>query len=229
MGIRTRENVQFPLDLGHHTALGKESFIIGPCNQDALRWIEQWPNWPATGLALYGSIGCGKTHLAEVWRERSAAISVDARSLVGREAVDIAMDNTALVIEGLTADVPQKMLLHLYNLLGERGGHVLFTACEPPARMAFVLPDLISRMRAMPAIAIAEPDDSVLSGVMRKIFEDRQLQVSEDVIHFLLIRMERSYSAARSVAAELDRLALAERRHVTIPLARRVLEAWEGQ
>ena len=41
--------------------------------------------------------------------------------------------------------------------------------------------------------------------------------------------MERSYSAARSVAAELDRLALAERRHVTIPLARRVLEAWEGQ
>jgi len=229
MGMRRREKVQLSLDLGHYTTLGKENFTAGPCNQDALHWIDRWPDWPATGLALYGSPGCGKTHLAEIWRERSAAVSVAALSLVGQEAMDIAMDTTALVIEGLTTDVPQQTLFHLYNLLGERGGHILFTAVEPPARMAFALPDLTSRLRAMPSIAIADPDDAVLGGVMRKMFEDRQLLVSEDVISFLLTRMERSYSVARGIAAELDRLSLAERRQVTVPLARRVLSEWEGR
>ncbi len=229
MGIRRRETAQLPLDLGHYTVFGKENFVVGPCNQEAVQWINRWPNWPATGLALYGSPGCGKTHLAQIWRERSAAVSVAALSLVGREATDIFVGAKALVVENLTADVPQQTLFHLYNLFGERGGHILFTALETPARMAFALPDLASRLRAMPSIAIANPDDAVLSGVMRKIFEDRQLPVSDDVIFFLLARMERSYAAARGIAAELDRLALAERRQVTIPLARRILSARKGR
>ena len=228
MSLRRRDTVQLPLDLGHTTALGRENFIVGPCNENALRWIDRWPDWPATGLALYGSPGCGKSHLAEMWREKSAAVSIAAASIPGRNAADIGADAAAMIVEGLTADVPQRSLFHLYNLLGERGGHILFTAMEPPARMAFTLPDLISRLRAMPAIEIADPDDSVLSGVMQKIFEDRQLPVSEDVIVYLLARMERSYEAARTLAAEIDRLALAERRQVTIPLARLALSAQEG-
>jgi len=139
------------------------------------------------------------------------------------------MDATALVVEDLAADVPQQALFHLYNLFGERGGHILFTTVEPPARMAFALPDLLSRLRAMPAIEIADPDDAVLSGVMQKLFEDRQLLVSEDVISYLLSRMERTYATVHDLSSELDRLALAEGCKVTIPLARRVLSARERQ
>jgi len=99
----------------------------------------------------------------------------------------------------------------------------LFTALDAPARMDFRLPDLLSRLRAMPAISIADPDDMVLGAAIRKMFEDRQLPVGEEIISFLLARMERSFSAARSIAAEIDRLALAEQRQVTIPLARLAL------
>lgn len=229
MGIRRHETAQLSFDLGHHTALGRKNFIAAPCNEDALRWIDRWPDWPATGLALYGSPGCGKTHLAEIWRQRSAAISVSALSLSRYEVAEIAMDATALVVEDLAADVPQQALFHLYNLFGERGGHILFTTVEPPARMSFALPDLLSRLRAMPAIEIADPDDAVLSGVMQKLFEDRQLLVSEDVISYLLSRMERTYATVHDLSSEIDRLALAEGCKVTIPLARRVLSARERQ
>ena len=114
-------------------------------------------------------------------------------------------------------------MFHLYNLVGERGGHILFTALEAPARYDIRLPDLLSRLRAMPAVAIDDPDDVALGAVMRKMFADRQLPVSEDIIQFLLARMERSFLAARTIAHEIDRTALAERRQVTIPLAKIVL------
>ena len=223
MPKQRRETVQLPLDLGHRTALGREDFIAAPCNENALLWIERWPDWPATGLALYGSPGCGKTHLAEIWRARSAAEIVTAAALSGKDAAEVMSNASCLVVENVDAGIPERTLLHLYNSIGEKGGHILFTALEPPARMAFRLPDLLSRLRAMPAISIADPDDTALSAVMRKMFEDRQLPVGEEVISFLLTRIERSFTAARGLAAEIDGLALAEKRQVTIPLARLAL------
>jgi chromosomal replication initiation ATPase DnaA len=228
MPKQRRETVQLPLDLGHRTALGKEDFFAAPCNENALLWLNRWPDWPATGLVLYGSPGCGKTHLAEIWRARSAAAIVAAAALHEQDAAEIISNASTLVVENIDAEVPERTLLHLYNLVGEKGGNILFTAIDPPARMAFRLPDLISRLRAMPAISIAEPDDMVLSAVMQKMFEDRQMPVGEEVISFLLARMERSFIAARNIADEIDRLALAEQRQVTIPLARRVLAEFGG-
>ena len=229
MPKQRRETVQIPLDLGHQTALGREDFIAAPCNENALLWIDRWPNWPATGLSFYGSPGCGKTHLAEIWRARSGAMRITATSLRGRDAAEIISDAPALVIENIDADAPEHTLLHLYNLMGERDGHILFTAIEAPAHLGFRLPDILSRLRAMPAILIADPDDMVLGAAMRKMFEDRQLPVGEEIISFLLARMERSFSAARGIAAEIDRLALAEQRQVTIPLAKLALAETEGR
>jgi len=228
MPNQRRKTAQLPLDLGHRTALGRDAFVVAPCNENALLWIDRWPDWPATGLAFYGSPGCGKSHLAEVWRARSGAQAIEAAAITLHNPAELAAGASALVIKNLPADIPERALLHLYNLIGEKGGHILFTALEPPAQYGFHLPDLLSRLRAMPAIAIEDPDDAVLAAVMRKMFADRQLPVSEDIIDFLVARMERSFFAARGIAQEIDRMALAERRQVTIPLAKSVLSAMGG-
>ena len=224
----TKRTYQLPLDLVHHAAMGRDEFIVAPCNENALLWIDRWPDWPATGLALYGSPGCGKSHLAEIWRARSGARVIEAAAMTVHNPLELISDAKALVVENLPAEVPEQALFHLYNLVGERGGHILFTALEAPARYDIRLPDLLSRLRAMPAVAIDDPDDAALGAVMRKMFADRQLPVSEDIIQFLLARMERSFLAARTIAHEIDRAALAERRQVTIPLAKAVLAAVGG-
>jgi chromosomal replication initiation ATPase DnaA len=87
------------------------------------------------------------------------------------------------------------------------------------------LPDLRSRLVAMPGIAMLAPDDALIGAVLLKLFADRQLSVSEDVIVFLLHHMERSFAAARRLVAALDRAALVAQRRITVPLARQVLAA----
>ncbi len=91
------------------------------------------------------------------------------------------------------------------------------------------LPDLASRLTAAPAVEIGPPDDVLIGAVMVKLFHDRQLRVGEDVIRFLLARMERSFDAVRAIVAALDRSALAARRNITVPLARDVLRQFEQQ
>jgi chromosomal replication initiation ATPase DnaA len=116
-----------------------------------------------------------------------------------------------------------RALLHVYNLVVERKGHVLLTARAAPAHLDLPLADLRSRLNALPAVAIGPPDDSLIEAVLVKHFADRRLQVAPDVVAYLVPRLERSFDAVRRAAAALDTASLARRRAVTIALVREVL------
>ena len=219
------QNIQIPLDLHYPPALGRKEFIVAACNKNALLWIDKWPNWPSTGLAIYGSSGCGKSHLAEIWRECSRAEIINADTIKTCDTVGLASNNQALIIDRMSSDVSEKKLLHLYNLMGERKGNILFTMRKAPAHCKLKIADLSSRLAAMPAIEVGDPDDQLLREVLQKLFDDKQLNVTKEVLSYLIMRMERSFSFARAVAEEINKLALSQHRNVTVPLARSALEA----
>jgi len=91
------------------------------------------------------------------------------------------------------------------------------------------LADLRSRLLAAPTVAIAAPDDDLLSAVLVKQFADRQLRVPPAVVHYLTARMERSFAACRRVVDLLDHHALASGRAITTALAREVLARLDGE
>ena len=213
---------QLPLDLGFRAALGRADFLIAPCNAAAVAWIDRWPDWPAPALALWGPAGSGKTHLLEVWRARSKAVAIAPSALTSAAVPELlGAARAAAIDDAQRAD--EEALLHLYNLLAERQGHLLLAEREPPARWAIGLADLRSRLAAAPAVAVEAPDDALLGAVLVKLFADRQLRISEEVIAYLLPRIERSFAAAQAIVAALDRAALAGQRAVTVPLARDIL------
>lgn len=213
---------QLILDLGHRQALAEADFLVAPCNQSAVQWLDRWPDWPAPALTLYGSAGCGKTHLARVFAARSEAPIVEADRLATEVVPQLLGRARACVVDDADR-AGAEPLLHLYNLIAERRGGMLLTAREPPARWPSLLPDLRSRLVAAPVVAVEAPDDALLAALMVKLFADRQLAVSEEVVLFLLRHMERSFEAARRLVAELDAAALRDRRGITVPLARAVL------
>lgn len=213
---------QLPLDLPHRPALGRADFLVAPCNQDAVAWLDRWPRWPAPALALSGPPGSGKTHLAHVFAQRAAARFVEPAALT-TERVPALLGNALAAIVDDAAGAPGEPLLHLYNLLAERGGHLLVADREPPARLPIALADLRSRLIACPVATVAAPDEALLGAVLIKLFADRQLQVGEEVVAYLTLQLDRSFAAAQRAVAALDAASLAEHRRITVPLARRVL------
>ena len=218
---------QLAIDLPHRTALGRADFLVSDCNAAALGWIERWPDWPAPALVLHGPAGSGKSHLAELWRERSGGALVAGEELLRADPNELASRGAVAIDDA--AQASERELLHLHNCCAEARARLLVVAREAPASWPIALPDLASRLRAAPAVAIAPPDDRLLAAILVKLFADRQVQVAPEIISFLLRRMERSFAAAGALAERLDRLALGAGRPITVALARRVLAEAEDR
>lgn len=214
---------QLALALPHAESYAREDFLGGDSNGSALKLIEQWPDWPDRVLALVGPEGAGKSHLAAIWAEIAGARRVSARAL-GETSLPAALATGALVVEDAGARFDERALFHLINLVRQEEAFLLITSRAPPAAWTVSLPDLASRLRAIPMVALSPPDDTLLRAVMVKLFADRQLSVDETLIAYLATRIERSFAAARAAVAELDREALRQQRPVTRALAAELLQ-----
>ena len=214
---------QLVLDLGHRPALAREDFLVAPCNETAVSWLDRWPAWPSPLLVLVGGPGSGKSHLASVWQAQSGASRLSAANLVAGDPWKWLRPTPACIVEDAPVGLDEQALLHLANAAAESEGHLLITSTAPPSRWGVRLPDLASRMRAAQMAMLDDPDDNLLAAVMVKLFTDRQVAVTPEVIAYVVPRMERSFAAARALVAALDKAAMAERRAVTVPLARKVL------
>ena len=214
---------QYVFEYDDQPAFDESEFLVADSNADARAWIDRWPDWDGRGLAIWGPEGSGKTHLADIWRQRSGARLVNAAD-IGPGFFD-SWQGGNLVLDDRIDGVGESGLLHVINLVREEGGYLLITDTAPPARWQISLPDLRSRLAALPAVAIGRPEDDLIAAVLAKQFRDRQIKVSDGVISYLVLRMERSFGAIGTIVATLDLLSLVEKRPITVPRARRALEA----
>ena len=100
---------------------------------------------------------------------------------------------------------------------------MLLTSRLAPGDLDVALPDLRSRLRALPLVTISPPDAALLKAVLVKQFADRQLNVEPHVINYIALHMEQSMEAAAAIVADIDKQALAAHRKVTRALAGEVL------
>jgi len=216
---------QLIFDLPVRQALGRADFFISPSNQHALAVLENWRNWPEHKVILTGAAGSGKTHLAQIWADE-----VGARIVSATEVPLLMMDElegASIVVED--ADQPLEIaaetgLFHLHNLVLASGGYLMVTAKTPPGQWGLKLADLNSRMIATPQAALLAPDEALLQAVLMKHFDDHQLVATPRLLAYMLRRMTRSLSAVRDVVDDLDRLAMAQKRKLSIDLASEVLD-----
>ena len=218
---------QLTFDLGHRQALGRDDFLVTPSNSDAVAWIDLWPEWPASCLILQGPAASGKSHLAAVWGQRSQAVAIPPASLGTSNPRALFALGRALTIDGLDPWIgdceAETALFHLYNMMREHDRSLLITLRAAPIRQTFAVADLASRLRASPSVLIQPPDDTLLAAILVKMFADRQLAVGDDVIRYILPRMERTFAAARQLVEAADDAALRDQRGITVATIKPIL------
>ena len=215
--------MQLTFDLPRRSALSRTDFLISDSNAAAIAWIDRWPDWPSRALALHGPAGCGKTHIVHLWCAQTAGVNVPGEALSEQVVARLVSERRHRIAIDDADRASEIALLHLHNFCMETRGGLLLAARQPPAAWTVVLPDLDSRLRAVLAIGIGLPDDALLGAVLVKHFADRQLRVAPEVIAYLLTHMERSFTAAAKIVAQLDVVSLCERRPITVALARRLV------
>lgn len=216
---------QLAFDWPRREALGADDFFVTPANAAAHAAVMDPDGWPDGRLAVIGPEGSGKTHLARLLRQATGAELLDALEIDPGAPPPA---GAILIVEDAESlpERAEEWLFHAHNhLVGPgRSGRLLLTARTPPARWTVALPDLASRLAAFPVTRIEEPDDTLLSAVLMKQFQDRQLSPSPAAMTAMLRHVERSFAAVRALVAELDATALAEGRPITSRLVHRVLD-----
>ena len=210
---------QLRLSLKRPASYTRDAFVHGASNAEATKAIDAWPRWARGCLALVGPPSAGKTHLAQAWAGNAHAVTLD------RAAPDIgSASGHPVLLEDVDQGVDEEALFHLINLADRKGSGLLVTARTLPASWPAKLPDLRSRLNALPVAQIAAPDDEVLKGVLKKFFRERNIRPHDDVYPYLLRRMERSIAGAHAIVERLDETDHPDIRPVSRILARQILE-----
>lgn len=205
------------------TLNGRGDFLTAPCNAEAVAMIDGFYESGFYAGLIYGEKGCGKKHLSHLFAEA-------VREKTGHETAFLTSpglieEKYAVLKIGLPVD--ETALFHCLNDFKNRGGYLLMTAESSPVNWGLTLPDLITRLKAVPRVAIGAPDENLLNALLLKQFADRQLTVAPEVIAYLTKNMERSFKSAAFVVKRADELSLERKNAVTIPLIRKVLSEME--
>lgn len=192
---------QIPLDLTPAPDFSFDSYIEAPSNQGALNVVRAWPAWPAPAILLLGPEGVGKTHLGEAWLTASHGVFLDDAHTRTEEEL------FGFINRALRSEIPG----------------LLLASRVPPSDWGVSLPDLQSRLSAMPKIELFEPDDESLRPITRALFQQRGREVTTDVVDYLLKYSDRSVPALRAIIREIDEAASSEKVDVTKVFAGKVL------
>ena len=203
---------QLRLPLQRDPSFRREDFVVSPANAEAVRLVDSWPAWPGGCLALVGPEGSGKSHLAHAWAAKAGA------SLPGSDGV-----HGPVLIEDADVFADAEALFHLINRAPTEGGLLLTSRLRPVAWPA-ALPDLRSRLNALTVAELHEADDELLEQVILKLFRERNIRPADDVLPYMLRRIERSVAAARDLVERIDEAADAQQRPVSRVLVREILE-----
>lgn len=220
---RAAKPEQLPLDLRHDAATGRDDLVISDPVSAAASIIDRWPDWASPVVIITGPEGSGKSHLAEVWRRKSGAKPV--RPVAGSGAIEAAGEGAVLIEDADRESFDETELFHLINAVRSAGTSLLITARSWPLAWGIKLPDLVSRLKAATTVEIGAPDDMLLSQILVKLFADRQLQVDDKLVAYVISRMERSLAAAQTIVERLDTMALSRGTRISRALAAEVMGA----
>lgn len=224
---------QIPLPLQVHDGLTFDTYVAGE-NAVVVAAIQAWANGELEQLYVYGSPGCGRTHLLSAALKVAEANNVPACLLPGKELVQMPVE----ILEGieqyplvavddvhcLAGEEWEEALFHLYNRCRDIGHHMLFSANAKPVDVGIQLADVVSRLNAGPVYKLHSLADQDLIELLQMRAKQRGLLINEDVAAYVIHRGVREPRALLKLLDTLDKSAMIQQRKITKPFIKSVLQ-----
>ncbi|MCA0371126.1 MAG: DNA replication protein [Proteobacteria bacterium] len=216
---------QLTLPLDHTPCYGRDSFFVGPHNSLAYEALCGPSAARARVSFLWGDAGCGKTHLAHIWAQDHGSTFLDKARLAQQTLMEEVEQAKALVLEDMEdLSAYEEALFHLLNIVKELGKPLLLTSNVRAQDLSFVLPDLRSRLLALPAFHIDAADDQSRTAYLYKCFSDRQIKVTASLVQDILARTPRGFHDLARVVSRLCEASLRTKKAPSRQLLKEILE-----
>ncbi len=216
-------NDQLILKFPEHKAYKKEDFYVSPSNQEAFDFINSWPKWIKRIVNIFGPSGSGKTHLSSILQSKTKCLKINSDALNEKIFFEF-KTKEVLIIENLDENVSEELLFSIWNVALQDNKYLIINSKNPISSYKFKLPDLISRINSSLMIGIKLPNDELISAIIAKNFSDKQINVEEKHIDYIIKRIDRSYEKISQFILTLDKYSLKKGSPFGLKLIKEVLK-----
>jgi len=213
-----------------------DNFLASGQDQSLLRHLQENVLHGTEPLTVIGGkSGSGKTHLLQALChalacEQGSPIYVPlARSgelipemLEGLEELDLVCLDDVDTIAGQPGW--EQALFTLYNRARDSRVRLVAALAQPVSSLAFSLPDLRSRLQSGVFFQLHDLADIDKERLLQQRASSLGMNLSDAVVSYILQRHERSVSGLNELLLELDRQSLEQKRPVTVPLVREIID-----
>jgi chromosomal replication initiator protein len=214
-----------------------DSFIVCDGNSAAVQFARRVadPDDPEKLLYLHGPSGSGKTHLLKAVGQRlltgsattppyfSFRENISAESLVSScsPAPALICDDLHLLPDDASL---RAALWQLFNDFMSSGRPVVLAGLAPPRELPYLDDHLVSRLLWGLVARVDASDDHSRSMILKKVADDRQVRVPDEVVDYILVNTSREVGQLIGTFETIYRYSLAEKRKITLTLAREARE-----
>lgn len=222
----------------HKPTSPTEHFILSNSNQAVYLYLSKWPDWYGNSCIISGEEGTGKTYLSNLWQKQTNAIKINLFNMTKKELELILQQGTAFIIDDFEQYFSRKsllqnldthdfnieeMLIKIFDLCKHENKFLLFITQTSITDLKIKTLDLRSRLLSANIFSLELPDEISLKTYLIKLFSDNQLKIPVEVIKYISKHVKKSYKEIDIIANEIDNFSLEQKRNITIPLVRDVL------
>ena len=201
----------------------KQDFYVSSNNFSAYKLIESWPNWPGKWLNVFGSKGCGKTHLSKILEKKIKKVKIVKETNLDNNIIDELYLIECLIIEDFKNKVEEKLLYSVLNQSKQLEKFIVINSDKTIKNSFFKLKDLKSRINSFVNIGIELPTDDLLKVIISKSFSEKQINLSPKIFEFIIKNVDRSYDKMFKFIKDIDDLSLSSGKSININLIKKVL------
>ena len=205
------------------TTYYENDFYVSSNNFAAYQLIESWPEWLDNNINIFGTNGCGKTHLANILKKKLNSILVTSKNFDEEVLLDL-KNKDCLIIDEYENDIEEKLLYSTLNFSKQFNKYIVINSLEPIKKNKIQLKDLKSRFDSFIDIGIDLPTDELIRVIITKNFSDKQVKIEAKLLEYILKNIHRSYEDIFDLIDKVDTLSLSTGKSININLIKKVLK-----